>query len=432
MCCDATHAFPPKKDDRVVFKFRSTDYSSLSNFSAHPVEVEFAGPAFGRFATQATFHTGEHAYHYGKFVAAAAVADARGDDRRVTALRGHAGKILRSRSQGKSAKGLGGKGARGLRLTDEELSAWSDAAACGVQGQICAYKAARYADVRAALELSGDRYLLHTAGGDLRWGGVARGTRLDGQNLLGKCWMHTRDHLRSGALVPVAEPEAVAKPGPPPLLVGPNGPAAPRVVCVKAPALRAAGHDSIEDWLADPDHVYVGRRVRLFIHDGAGGKRAFFTPLSKWHNPFKLQGPSKPAAPNARATTASVLDAYRAHVLRRIKEEPRKYALAELRGKVLGCWCKPKACHADVLKELVDAEFGDDPRPSRAKKKKKQRRGGIWRFVRQASDEYYRPGADDVARARATQEFRDGLREARRVSPVRRMKPRAPGGVQGS
>lgn len=207
-----------------------------------------------------------------------------------------------------------------------------------------------------------------------------------------------------------------------------------RVVCVKARALRAAGHDSIEDWLADPDHVYVGRRVRLFIHDGAGGKRAFFTPLSKWHNPFKIQDPSKPAAPNARATTASVLDAYRAHVLRRIKEEPRKYALAELRGKVLGCWCKPKACHADVLKELVDAEFGDDPRPSRVstKKKKKQRRGGIWGFVRQASDEYYRPGADDVARARAAQEFRDGLREARRVSPVRRMKPRAPGGVQGS
>lgn len=28
--------------------------------------------------------------------------------------------------------------------------------------------------------------------------------------------------------------------------------------------------------------------------------------------------------------------------------------LYELRGKTLGCWCHPKACHGDVLCELVD------------------------------------------------------------------------------
>jgi hypothetical protein len=28
--------------------------------------------------------------------------------------------------------------------------------------------------------------------------------------------------------------------------------------------------------------------------------------------------------------------------------------LDELRGKVLGCSCKPKACHGDILVELVD------------------------------------------------------------------------------
>ena len=27
--------------------------------------------------------------------------------------------------------------------------------------------------------------------------------------------------------------------------------------------------------------------------------------------------------------------------------------LGELRGKVLGCYCKPKPCHGDVLVELV-------------------------------------------------------------------------------
>jgi hypothetical protein len=28
--------------------------------------------------------------------------------------------------------------------------------------------------------------------------------------------------------------------------------------------------------------------------------------------------------------------------------------LAELRGKVLGCWCAPEACHGDVLARLAN------------------------------------------------------------------------------
>jgi hypothetical protein len=28
--------------------------------------------------------------------------------------------------------------------------------------------------------------------------------------------------------------------------------------------------------------------------------------------------------------------------------------LHELKGKTLGCWCKPKACHGDILIELVN------------------------------------------------------------------------------
>jgi len=28
--------------------------------------------------------------------------------------------------------------------------------------------------------------------------------------------------------------------------------------------------------------------------------------------------------------------------------------LQELEGKVLGCWCSPKACHGDVLKIMVE------------------------------------------------------------------------------
>jgi hypothetical protein len=33
-------------------------------------------------------------------------------------------------------------------------------------------------------------------------------------------------------------------------------------------------------------------------------------------------------------------------------------ARAELRGKTLGCWCKPAPCHGDVLAEIADSEEG--------------------------------------------------------------------------
>lgn len=30
--------------------------------------------------------------------------------------------------------------------------------------------------------------------------------------------------------------------------------------------------------------------------------------------------------------------------------------LHELEGKVLGCWCKPKSCHGDVLIKLIEEQ----------------------------------------------------------------------------
>lgn len=31
-----------------------------------------------------------------------------------------------------------------------------------------------------------------------------------------------------------------------------------------------------------------------------------------------------------------------------------KQIRSELRGKTLGCWCRPDACHGDLLAELAD------------------------------------------------------------------------------
>jgi hypothetical protein len=84
--------------------------------------------------------------------------------------------------------------------------------------------------------------------------------------------------------------------------------------------------------LADPDFVYVGRRTRGW-------------PASPWGNPYR---------PGPDGTLAEVLARYEHEHL---ASRPDLLAmLPELRGKVLGCWCHPKPCHADVLARLADED----------------------------------------------------------------------------
>lgn len=62
---------------------------------------------------------------------------------------------------------------------------------------------------------------------------------------------------------------------------------------------------------------------------------------SKWGNPF-IEG--------EHGSRKTVIDMY----ARWIQRQPRlMISLRELKGKVLGCSCKPKPCHGDVLVKLV-------------------------------------------------------------------------------
>lgn len=63
---------------------------------------------------------------------------------------------------------------------------------------------------------------------------------------------------------------------------------------------------------------------------------------SKWGNPFQI---------GRDGTREQVIAQYRAWV---IKQPKLMSALPELKGKVLGCWCSPQACHGDVLAELAE------------------------------------------------------------------------------
>jgi hypothetical protein len=66
---------------------------------------------------------------------------------------------------------------------------------------------------------------------------------------------------------------------------------------------------------------------------------------SPWGNPFRVQGSSPAARQRAIA-------AYRRRAEFILDLNP--YWLNKLRGKDLVCFCKPLACHGDVLLELME------------------------------------------------------------------------------
>ena len=70
---------------------------------------------------------------------------------------------------------------------------------------------------------------------------------------------------------------------------------------------------------------------------------------SKWGNPYSHQSNTK--AEYVVATREEAIAKYKEYLL----NKPELLAdIHELQGKTLGCFCKPKACHGDVLVELVN------------------------------------------------------------------------------
>lgn len=74
---------------------------------------------------------------------------------------------------------------------------------------------------------------------------------------------------------------------------------------------------------------------------------------SMWGNPFSI---------GKDGTRADVVEKYRAW----IQTQPQLLAaLPSLRGKTLGCWCAPNACHGDVLHEMANADANQDAEDQR-------------------------------------------------------------------
>lgn len=115
-------------------------------------------------------------------------------------------------------------------------------------------------------------------------------------------------------------------------------------VNVKVANLRRIGYDSLEHWMESEDNVYVGRNGRVFIHEN-GNKRAYVYGSSKWCNPHKV---------DKDGSLETVLEQYRHHLNELLKDEVNREEFLKLKGKNLGCWCKPNKCHADIILEVLN------------------------------------------------------------------------------
>jgi hypothetical protein len=71
---------------------------------------------------------------------------------------------------------------------------------------------------------------------------------------------------------------------------------------------------------------------------------------SKWGNPYShKEGTLAEFRVNSREEAIAKFEEYL------ISNEELMKDLPSLKGKVLGCWCKPKSCHGDILVKYADA-----------------------------------------------------------------------------
>lgn len=73
---------------------------------------------------------------------------------------------------------------------------------------------------------------------------------------------------------------------------------------------------------------------------------------SKWGNPFKIGDLHH----GKTLTRETAIEAFRDWFFHSANGIALQQHTHELYSKVLGCWCKPRACHGDVIMELVEHE----------------------------------------------------------------------------
>ena len=104
------------------------------------------------------------------------------------------------------------------------------------------------------------------------------------------------------------------------------------VVNIKKAHLKRNGYKDFTEWDSNDNTLYIGRDMTYYVPG---------TVKSKWSNPYSAR----------KYGREKCLELYEEYV---VCEQNLLDSLHELDGKILGCWCKPAACHGDVLVKLVE------------------------------------------------------------------------------
>ena len=89
----------------------------------------------------------------------------------------------------------------------------------------------------------------------------------------------------------------------------------------------------------------TGEQRTSVVHCKKSNYDVYIGRPSVWGNPFVKGRDGEKSERIAK---------YRAWIMN--QPELMDRAKKELRGRVLGCWCKPEACHGDTLAEIADAD----------------------------------------------------------------------------
>lgn len=93
--------------------------------------------------------------------------------------------------------------------------------------------------------------------------------------------------------------------------------------------------ENIYKYPEGPDTAYIGRKGK--------GRQGYFG------NPFPLV---------VEKDRQFVLEQYKKYFYLRVENDPEFwYQVMSLKGKILLCFCAPKACHGDIIADWIDSNI---------------------------------------------------------------------------
>lgn len=73
---------------------------------------------------------------------------------------------------------------------------------------------------------------------------------------------------------------------------------------------------------------------------------------TEFGNPFRLE------EDGGNHTREESVEAYREWFKQKLKSDPEfRESVQQLKGETLGCWCKPKKCHGDIILEYLRGQM---------------------------------------------------------------------------